>query len=173
MKALLELLPEQDEEGDGWYFELRKFAANDWACVKTNLRTMKDACSNVGHTPEEAVRKMLDRLKIKRPAIVGDWVYCKKLDQDFKVLAIDDYMLQESDVLWIHKDGCEVVDIDTCPRCRAEVPVGQVRERHSFSVYAGKFCDKCCSSYRDNCGLDGCQGDPQELDEVVEPEDYY
>jgi len=62
---------------------------------------------------------------------------------------------------------------EICPRCHDNVPEGTVYERYSFSVYAGKFCDGCCSGYRDNCGLDQPQGDQKDLDEVVEPEDYY
>lgn len=60
-----------------------------------------------------------------------------------------------------------------CPKCRKQVPAGTVYARYSFTVYAGKFCDKCCNGYRDRCGLDGSQGDPNDLDEPLEPEDYY
>ena len=58
-----------------------------------------------------------------------------------------------------------------CRRCRKEK--NDVQERYSYGVYAGILCIPCCSSYRDNCGVDQPQGDPQDLDEVVEPEDYY
>jgi hypothetical protein len=59
---------------------------------------------------------------------------------------------------------------EKCPRCKKTVPVGQVYERYSFGVYAGRFCDGCCSGYRDRCGLDGLQGDPRDLDEPYDPD---
>jgi len=45
-----------------------------------------------------------------------------------------------------------------------------VQERYSYTVFAGKFCDACCYGYNDHCGLDGAQGDPQKLDEPLEPD---
>ncbi len=42
---------------------------------------------------------------------------------------------------------------------------GDVEERYSFGIYAGKLCLKCCSNYRDNCGEGQPQGDVTELDE--------
>lgn len=57
-----------------------------------------------------------------------------------------------------------------CPRCEQQVPQSEVGERYSFTVYAGRFCDDCCFDYRDRCGLDGPQGNPQDLDEPLEPE---
>jgi len=60
----------------------------------------------------------------------------------------------------------------TCPKCKKE-DVEEVCERYSFGVYAGTFCEDCCSGYRDRCGLDGAQGRAEDLDEVVEPDDYY
>jgi len=61
----------------------------------------------------------------------------------------------------------------TCPKCHKEVAKGEVQERRSFGVYAGKFCESCCSGYRDNCGLDQAQGSQADLDEPIEPEEYY
>jgi hypothetical protein len=58
-----------------------------------------------------------------------------------------------------------------CPSCREP---GDVEERYSFGIYAGRFCLKCCGRYRDNCGEDQPQGDPAILEaegERVEPED--
>lgn len=60
-----------------------------------------------------------------------------------------------------------------CPRCKDQVPVGSISERYSFTVYAGKFCENCCLGYRDHCGLDQPQGNPDDLDEPLEPEAYY
>jgi len=51
-----------------------------------------------------------------------------------------------------------------CTRC-GEVS-DDVEERHSFGIYAGRLCTQCCSSYRDNCGVDQEQGRPEDLDEV-------
>ena len=45
-----------------------------------------------------------------------------------------------------------------------------VEERYSFGVYAGKLCPSCCSSFRDNCGLDQPQGNPADLDEPMDPD---
>ena len=104
---------------------------------------------------------------------VGDWVYCRELDEEFKIQAIKDLFLQKNDVIWVTKDACELVNVEVCPRCQETCPVGEVHVQYSFGVYAGRFCDKCCSGYRDNCGLDGCQGNPQDLDEAFSPDDYY
>lgn len=64
-----------------------------------------------------------------------------------------------------------------CSRCRQ--PKDDVLERYSFGIYAGKMCDDCAyRGYRDHCGLvrnpdgtysEGRQGDPNTLDEQVEP----
>lgn len=66
LEQALDRLPEEDAEG--WYFELRKMRASDstvqWLCAKTNWRTNKEACNNIGETPAEAVYKMLLRLGI-------------------------------------------------------------------------------------------------------------
>ena len=60
-----------------------------------------------------------------------------------------------------------------CGKCRKTVPAREIQERYSFGVYAGKFCDACCNRYRDRCGMDGAQGNPNDLDEPLEPEPYY
>lgn len=55
--------------------------------------------------------------------------------------------------------------------CRSCGHVGDdVGERYSFGVYAGRLCAKCAMTYRDHCGLDCEQGDPNDLDEEIEPE---
>ena len=60
-----------------------------------------------------------------------------------------------------------------CAYCKEQKPNAK-QERYSFTVYAGKMCDDCAySKYRDHCGLDGAQGNAQDLDEDLEPEDYY
>lgn len=59
-----------------------------------------------------------------------------------------------------------------CPRCKKKKPNAN-QERYSFGVYAGRFCDDCCLTYRDHCGLDQPQGNPSDLDEPLEPEPYY
>ena len=50
-----------------------------------------------------------------------------------------------------------------CRECREQDDT--VTERYSFGVYAGRLCESCCSTYRDNCGLDRPQGDYADLDE--------
>ena len=101
---------------------------------------------------------------------INDWAYCEKLDTTFKILAVKDYLLQESEMLWIHKKGCVRVDTQECSYCHEQKP--DIEERYSFTVYAGKMCDDCAySRYRDHCGLDGAQGDPNDLDEPLEPEE--
>ena len=42
-----------------------------------------------------------------------------------------------------------------------------VERRYSFGFYAGRLCEKCCTRYRDNCGLDQPQGDQTDTDEFV------
>lgn len=63
-------------------------------------------------------------------------------------------------------------DTQECPRCKKQVPYGEVQERHSAQVYAGKFCEDCAiSGYRDHCGIDGTpQLSASELDEPLEPD---
>lgn len=69
-----------------------------------------------------------------------------------------------------------------CSRCKQPKP--DVEVRHSYGIYAGRFCDECAyNGYRDHCGLvknrdgsysQGGQGDTRELEEMgeqVEPED--
>jgi len=69
----------------------------------------------------------------------------------------------------VQEEFPKAFETEKCPRCRKQVPLGQVYERYSYGIYAGKFCDSCCGGYRDNCG----GGDPNDLDEPIEPEEYY
>lgn len=62
-------------------------------------------------------------------------------------------------------------DTEVCPKCRSHVPQGDVTQRYSFGVYAGKLCTECCYTYRDACGLEGGQGDPADLDEPLDEPD--
>jgi len=52
-----------------------------------------------------------------------------------------------------------------CNGCNKEKP--DVEERHSYGITAGRLCIECCSTYEDNCGLDGKQGKVEELDEFM------
>lgn len=66
------------------------------------------------------------------------------------------------------------VDLQQCSGC-GMLCEDEVEERYSYGVYAGRLCVSCCGGYRDNCGLDGHQGDPNELIEAGEnywEEDY-
>jgi hypothetical protein len=63
--------------------------------------------------------------------------------------------------------GCLQASVK-CPKCKEQVPY--IAERFSFGVYAGRFCDECCSRYRDNCGLNEPQGNPADLDEPYDPD---
>jgi len=100
---------------------------------------------------------------------IGDWVYCKDEDINFKVLAIKDCFVQKNTAVWINREHCEKIDTQECPRCHEQVPDSDVYARYSFSVYAGKMCDGCAyGGYRDHCGLEGAQGNPQDLDEDYE-----
>jgi len=104
---------------------------------------------------------------------VGDWAYCEDEDIHFKVLATKDFLLQKNVTVWINQARCVKVSLEECRRCHKQVPQGQVSERYSFTVYAGKMCDECAyNSYRDHCGLDGGQGNPADLDEELEPDDW-
>ena len=58
-------------------------------------------------------------------------------------------------------------ELKSCPKCSEQAII---TERYSFGVYAGRFCDNCCSRYRDNCGLDQSQGNPADLDEQYDPD---
>lgn len=61
-------------------------------------------------------------------------------------------------------------ELTECPKCHEER--NDIAERYSYGIYAGKFCEDCCSTYRDNCGLNGEQGDPYtDLDEQID-DDY-
>lgn len=51
----------------------------------------------------------------------------------------------------------------SCSECGTSK--GDIRSRYSFGVYAGRLCKECCFMYRDNCGLDGEQGNYADLDE--------
>ena len=56
------------------------------------------------------------------------------------------------------------IDITSeCSRCHNKSD--DIQERYSFGVYAGVFCEECCMSYRDHCGIDQEQGLPCDLDE--------
>ena len=50
-------------------------------------------------------------------------------------------------------------------------------ELYSFGVYAGRRCPACswkfAQGFRDHCGLDQPQGTQADIDEIIEPEDYY
>lgn len=101
---------------------------------------------------------------------IGDWVYCKDEDMEFQIHGILGKMLMLNEVVGYHEAACEPVPMGKCRRCQAMVPSSQIHERYSYGVYAGTFCDECCGGYRDNCGP---QGDAADLDEDLEPEDYY
>lgn len=101
---------------------------------------------------------------------VGQWVYCKDEDLEFKIHAIEGKILMLNDVIGYHKAACEPCDTEICRRCNEVVPMGQPRERYSIGVYAGKFCDQCCYGYIDHCGLDMPMGTQADVDESVEPE---
>jgi len=91
---------------------------------------------------------------------IGDWVACN--DDVFKIQAIRGEFLMADEECGFLAERCSLLETEECPRCRQQVPEGQVCRRYSYSVYAGKFCDDCCLGYRDHCGP---QGDPQDLDE--------
>jgi hypothetical protein len=104
----------------------------------------------------------------------GDWVYYPDEDIEFKVHKLEGEFIFRNDNVAYRNSACELCDTEECPRCEKTVPMGQVRRWHSYGVYAGKFCEECAyNGYRDHCGLDGRQGDPQDLDEDIEPEEYY
>lgn len=58
------------------------------------------------------------------------------------------------------------VVLQQCGKC--SMLCEDVDERYSYEVYAGRLCVSCCGTYSDNCGLDGHQGDPNELIEAGE-----
>ena len=60
---------------------------------------------------------------------------------------------------------------ECCSHCGESKPE-EVKERYSFGVYAGRLCVSCCSTYRDNCGIGQDQGNPADLDEPYDEEDY-
>ena len=48
-----------------------------------------------------------------------------------------------------------------------------VEERYSFSYYAGRYCVDCAKAkFRDGCGIDMPEGNPQELDDYGNDGDY-
>ena len=59
-----------------------------------------------------------------------------------------------------------------CGSCRFKKP--DVEVRHSFGVYAGRFCKECAiKNFRDGCGLvDGKQGDISDLEEPYYEEEF-
>ena len=100
--------------------------------------------------------------------IVGDWVECGEIE--FRVVKIFPGFLMADDVHGYLASACTKLPTQLCPRCDQQVPNGQVQSRYSYTVYAGKMCDECAfNKYRDHCE-GGCAAD---LDEALEPEDYY
>lgn len=105
---------------------------------------------------------------------IGDWVYCKHADVEFQIVEILGEFAMEDAVIGYLKKNCEVLETEECRKCHKQVPQGQVQQRYSYGVYAGRMCEGCAiSGYRDQCGLSGAQGNPQDLDEELEPEPYY
>lgn len=101
----------------------------------------------------------------------GDWVYVE--DLVFQVAAVLGDFLMVDDVHGYKAEACEKMETSECGRCHEQKP-GAKQERYSFGVYAGRMCEECAySRYRDHCGLDGKQGSAADLDEDLEPEDYY
>ncbi len=63
--------------------------------------------------------------------------------------------------------------MEFCTSCGEER--SDVEERDSFGIYAGRLCVECCGKYRDNCGLDGEQGDQNYLrgmGEIIDCDEY-
>ena len=59
-----------------------------------------------------------------------------------------------------------------CPRCYKYK--SDVEKRYSFTIYAGKMCEDCAiSGFTDQCGIGRRQGTQAEIDETIEPADYY
>lgn len=79
-------------------------------------------------------------------------------------------------------DGCThlatlnemIVDTLICGYCKESKHTAKV-ERYSAGIYAGRMCDDCAyNRYRDHCGLDNTpQLTQADLDEIIEPGDYY
>jgi len=102
---------------------------------------------------------------------VGD--YAEIEDLDFKVVAVLGEFLMVDEVHGYKAEACRKMETSECGRCHEQKPHAR-QERHSFGVYVGKMCDDCAyDGYRDHCGLEDGQGDPQDLDEDLEPEEYY
>lgn len=95
----------------------------------------------------------------------NDWVSVG--DIEFQIHSVEGEFLMLDKDHGYKSSSCTLLDTTECPRCHESIPKSQIYERYSYTVYAGKFCDNCCYSYRDNCGLDGRQGDPQDLDEPL------
>ena len=59
-----------------------------------------------------------------------------------------------------------------CPKC--EKTDKDVEEHYSHGVYCGKMCEDCAiSGYTDQCGIGRPQGTQADIDEIIEPADYY
>ena len=70
----------------------------------------------------------------------------------------------------VHKGqclGCWQIHITTCGGCGKVSD--DVQERHSYGVYAGRFCTACARDrFRDGCGLSPSgQGRAEDLDEFM------
>ena len=110
----------------------------------------------------EELDEQLARWQIGDYAIIDDF--------EFKVFAIIGKFLMVDNAHGYKMEACQMMATSECRYCNKQKPRAK-QERYSFSVYAGKMCDDCAyRKYRDHCGLDGSQGDPQDLEE---PEDYY
>jgi len=97
-------------------------------------------------------------VKVDECPICGEWIYQDKYAESWGMAK---YI--KKPVLCCR---CEYENRqDICTRCSGYKP-GDVEQRYSFGVYAGRLCSDCCRTYQDHCGLDGFdQGDPGELDE--------
>lgn len=104
---------------------------------------------------------------------VGQWVYCRELDEEFKIQAIKDVFLQKNEVVWVPKDRCEEIPTSECGYCHEQKPNAK-QERYSAGCYAGRMCNDCAySRYRDHCGVDGTpQLTQADVCEDIEPDDW-
>jgi len=70
---------------------------------------------------------------------------------------------------WKEKEAKALEGMERCTKCGKMR--NDVEPRTSYGIYAGKLCEPCCGSYRDNCGLDQPQGNPYtDLDEQIDPD---